>query len=156
MRHNDFAISGFRNVSIALLASLLMAVFGVVLISSIFIGSAFGQDFKRPDGSVPLPLDWSDRHVVYTADFTGEQAERMQGDPRYFVAMRMHGKALADQSAADGYPIFMRTPPGDSRPNPPGSPRVNPSGNPCVNLSGDPRVNPPGNPRFDYEETRRL
>ena len=111
MRHNDFAISGFRNVSIALLASLLMTVFGVVLISSIFIGSAFGQDFKRPDGSVPLPLDWSDRHVVYTADFTGEQAERMQGDPRYFVAMRMHAKALADQSAAHGYPIFMRTAP---------------------------------------------
>jgi len=62
MRHNDFAIRGFRSVSIALLAS-------------------------------------------------GEQAERMQGDPRYFVAMRMHGKALADQSAAHGYPIFMRTAP---------------------------------------------
>ena len=75
-----------------------------------FTGSALGQDFKRPDGSVPLPMDWSDQHVIYTADATGEQAEKMQSDPRYFVATRLHGKALGDASAANGFDILRRTP----------------------------------------------
>ena len=91
--------------------SLSMAVFGIVSIASILIGSALGQDFKRPDGSVPLPMDWSDRHVIYTVGFPGEQVEKMQGDPRYFVAMRLHGKALADENALNGYPILSRIPP---------------------------------------------
>src|SRR5271155_417381 len=64
--------------------ALSMAVFGIVLISSILTGSALGQDFKRPDGSVPLPMDWSDRHVIYTVGMTGEQVEKAQDDPRYF------------------------------------------------------------------------
>jgi hypothetical protein len=90
--------------------SLSMAVFDIVLISSIFTGSALAQDFKRPDGSVPLPMDWSDQHLIYTVGFTPEQAEKMQDDPRFFVAMRLHGKALADQNAAYGYPTLSRTP----------------------------------------------
>jgi hypothetical protein len=96
------------------LPSLWIAVFGIVWISSIFIGSALGQDFKRPDGSVPLPLDWSTRHVVYTVGFPGEQVEKMQGDPRFFAAMRLHGNALADENASNGYPIFKRMPPQES------------------------------------------
>jgi hypothetical protein len=92
---------------------LLMTAFGIVWISSIFIASALGQDFKRPDGSVPLPMDWSDRHVVYTVGSTGEQIEKMQADPRYFVATRLHGKELADEGDANGYPALrIRRPPG--------------------------------------------
>ncbi len=91
------------------LQSLWMAVLGIVSVSSIFIGSALGQDFKRPDGSVPLPLDWSDRHVIYTVESTPEQVEKMQGDPRYFAAMRLHAKELADENAANGYPFLRRT-----------------------------------------------
>jgi hypothetical protein len=90
--------------------SLSMAVFDIVSIASILIGSALGQDFKRPDGSVPLPLDWSTRHVVYTRGFTDEQAARMQGDPRFFAAARLHGTTLAEESAAHGYPILSRIP----------------------------------------------
>jgi hypothetical protein len=101
-RHSDIATRRFRLVA--------MAIFGIVWISSIFIGSAFGQDFKRPDGSVPLPMDWSDRHVIYTVGFPGEQVEKMQGDPRYFAAMRLHGKELADENAVNGYPILSRIP----------------------------------------------
>jgi hypothetical protein len=85
--------------------TLMMAVFAVALISSIFTGSALGQDFKRPDESVPLRMDWSDQHVVYTVEMTGEQVEKVQGDPRFFVAARLHGKELADESARNGYPI---------------------------------------------------
>jgi len=89
--------------------SLAAIVFGMVVIPSVFTGSAFGQDFKRPDGSVPLPMDWSNQHLIYTVGFTREQASKMQSDPRYFVATRLHGKALADESAAIGNPTITRT-----------------------------------------------
>jgi hypothetical protein len=88
--------------------SLAAVVFGVVVVSSVFTGSAFGQDFARPDGSVPLPMDWSNQHLIYTVGFTREQASKMQSDPRYFVAMRLHGKELADESAAIGNPTLPR------------------------------------------------
>jgi hypothetical protein len=107
--------------------SLSMAAFGIVMISSLFTGSALAQDFKRPDGSVPLPMDWSDHHVIYTVGSTPEQASYLEGDPRFFVAMRLHGKALADEKAANGHPTltktFSREPLADpawrSRPEPP-------------------------------------
>jgi hypothetical protein len=98
--------------------SLSTAVFGIAAVTSLFIGSALAQDFKRPDGSVPLPMDWSDQHLIYTVGFTPEQAEKMQGDPRFFVAMRLHGKALADESDANGYPILSRTPTWESSADP--------------------------------------
>ena len=97
-RLSDFAINTW-----GLLAALLM---GCGL--SAFIVPALGQDFKRPDGSIPLPMDWSDQHVIYTVGFPPDQVEKMQGDPRFFVAMRLHGKALADENAANGYPILRR------------------------------------------------
>jgi hypothetical protein len=103
-----------------------MAVFGAAVISSLFTGSALAQDFKRADGSVPLPMDWSDQHLIYTVGSTPEQMERMQGDPRFFVAMRLHGKALADESEANGYPTLSRTP------------RWEPSADPIREYSGDP------------------
>ena len=91
-RSSDFAMNGFRFTVVALL----------------FVGPALGQDFKRPDESVPLRMDWSDHHVVYTVGFPGEQVEKMQGDPRYFVAMRLHGKELADENAVNGYSTLRR------------------------------------------------
>ena len=86
-----------------------VAVFGVVLIASVFAGSAFGQDFKRPDGSVPLPMDWSDSHLIYTVGATREQLSKAQSDPRYFVATRLHSNALAAESAAIGNPTLDST-----------------------------------------------
>jgi hypothetical protein len=77
-------------------------------LAACFTGPAWGQDFKRPDGSVPLPLDWSDQHLIYTVGFTPEQASKMQADPRYFVAAHAHGKALTDAMAGIGYPAVTR------------------------------------------------
>jgi hypothetical protein len=71
-------------------------------------GPALGQDFKRPDGSVPLVMDWSDQHVVYTVGFTPEQASKMQGDPRYFVAAHAHGAALTNAMSEIGYPTITK------------------------------------------------
>jgi len=37
----------------------------------------FARYQARPDGSMPLILDWSSRHLIYTAGYTAEQADRM-------------------------------------------------------------------------------
>ncbi len=95
-----------------------ITVFAVV-ISSLFAGSAPGQNFKRPDGSFPLPLDWSDQHVIYTVGFTPEQASYLQDDPRYFVAMRLHGNAaLTDENAPNEDPTPGTTPAWESAADP--------------------------------------
>jgi hypothetical protein len=144
-RSSDFAMNGFRFAVMALL----------------FIGPALGQDFKRPDGSVPLPMDWSDQHVIYTVGFTFEQAEKMQGDPRYFVAARLHGKALADESAAYGYPTFSWTFDRESSADPdwrfPHEPDRESSVDPAWEPSPDPGWESPATPdwRFPHEPPRR-
>ena len=70
-------------------------------------GPVWGQDFKRPDGSVPLVMDWSDQHVIYTVGFTREQGSKMQSDPRFYVQMLRH-PALAKAAAAIGDPTVAR------------------------------------------------
>src|SRR5271156_5467612 len=130
--------------------SLPMAVFGIAVISLLFTGSALAQDFKGPDGSVPLPMDWSDQHLIYTVGSTPEQMERMQGDPRFFVAMRLHGKALADESEANGYPTLSRTPTRESSADPAWGSRPGPPWAPP-----EPPREPRGEPRRERKfETR--
>jgi hypothetical protein len=68
----------------------------VLLLAASFAASAFGQGFARPDGSVPLPMDWSSKHVVFTAGFTPEQAAKMWNEPRAYAQWYLHGNAPAD------------------------------------------------------------
>lgn len=68
----------------------------VLLLAAGFIASAFGQDFARPDGSVPVPIDWSSKHVVFTAGFIPEQAEKMRNEPRAYAEWLLHGNAPPD------------------------------------------------------------
>jgi hypothetical protein len=56
-----------------------------------FTAVAFGQGFGRPDGSVPVPMDWSSKHVVFTAGFTAEQAAKMWNEPRAYAEWLLHG-----------------------------------------------------------------
>jgi hypothetical protein len=51
----------------------------------------FARSLARPDGSMPLLHDWSNRHVIYTAGYTAEQAGRMAKDPRAYAAFADHG-----------------------------------------------------------------
>ncbi len=51
----------------------------------------FARYLARPDGSMPLMLDWSNRHVIYTAGYTAEQADSMARDPRAYAAFLAHG-----------------------------------------------------------------
>jgi hypothetical protein len=51
----------------------------------------FARFLARPDGSMPLILDWSNQHVIYTAGYTAEQADRMAKDPRALASFLSHG-----------------------------------------------------------------
>src|SRR5208282_4563673 len=69
-----------------------LGIFGLV---ACFTTSAFGQGIARPDGSVPVPLDWSSKRVLFTAGFTSEQAAQMLNEPRAYPEWLLHGNAPA-------------------------------------------------------------
>ncbi|MGA8214530.1 MAG: hypothetical protein WB799_13115, partial [Candidatus Sulfotelmatobacter sp.] len=73
-------------------AALLLAAFGP---AASFTPSLFGQAFARPDGSVPVPIDWSSKHVVFTGDYTPEQAVKTWNEPRAYAQWLLHGNATA-------------------------------------------------------------
>ncbi|MGA9542997.1 MAG: hypothetical protein WBQ85_05490 [Candidatus Sulfotelmatobacter sp.] len=61
-----------------------------------FTLSAFAQGFARPDGSIPVPIDWSSRHVVFTGGYTPEQAVNTWNEPRAYAQWLLHGNAPPD------------------------------------------------------------
>jgi hypothetical protein len=81
----------WRNAAVpARRGALLLAASGVAMC---FTASVFGQGFARPDGSVPLPADWSSKHVLFTAGFKPEQAAKMWNEPRVLAEWLLHGYA---------------------------------------------------------------
>jgi len=91
---NAFKTPQSQNVAfLARFAALLLTAFGLAIS---FTASAFGQGFARPDGSVPVPMDWSSKHVVFTAGFTPKQAATMWNEPRAYAEWLLHGNAPAD------------------------------------------------------------
>jgi hypothetical protein len=66
---------------------------GIFVLAACFTTSVFGQAFARPDGSVPVPLDWSSKRVVFTPGFTPEQAAKMLNEPRAYAQWLQHGNA---------------------------------------------------------------
>ena len=73
-------------------AALLLAAFWL---AASFTGSLFGQAFARPDGSIPVPIDWSSKYVVFTGDYTPEQAVKTWNEPRTYAQWLLHGNAPA-------------------------------------------------------------
>ncbi len=61
-----------------------------------FTQSAFAQGFARPDGSIPVPIDWSSRHVIFTGGYTPEQAVNTWNEPRAYAQWLLHGNAPPD------------------------------------------------------------
>jgi hypothetical protein len=59
-------------------------------------GSLFGQAFARPDSSIPVPIDWSAKHVVFTGGYTPEQARNTWNEPRAYAQWLLHGNAPQD------------------------------------------------------------
>ena len=66
-----------------------------LLLAATFTASLFGQAFARPDGSLPVPIDWSSKHVVFTGDYTPEQAVKTWNEPRAYAQWLLHGNATA-------------------------------------------------------------
>jgi len=83
-------------------AGSLMVAFGLAVS---FATSAFGQGFARPDGSLPVPSDWSSKRVLFTAGSTPEQAAKMLDEPRAYAEWLLHGNAPAGSG-------LVRRPPG--------------------------------------------
>src|SRR5271155_1744085 len=87
-----------QNVAfLARLAALLLTAFGLAISLT---APAFGQGFARQDGSVPVPMDWSSRHVLFTAGFTPEQAATMWNEPPAYAQWLVHGNAPPDSGLA--------------------------------------------------------
>src|SRR5580658_1623928 len=87
-------MNGFRTppgqnvISPARFAKMMLAGFGLAIS---FTAVASGQGFARPDGSIPVPMDWSSKHVVFTGGFTAEQAAKMWNEPRAYAEWLLHG-----------------------------------------------------------------
>ena len=91
---NRHRTPGARNVApFARCAALLLSAFGL---AASFTPSLFGQAFARPDGSVPVPRDWSSKHVVFTGDYTPEQMLKTWNEPRAYAQWLLHGNAPQD------------------------------------------------------------
>ena len=72
---------------------LLLTAFGL---AAGFAASAFAQGFARPDGSIPVPMDWSSSHVIFTGGYTPEQAVSTWNEPRAYAQWLQHGNAPPD------------------------------------------------------------
>ena len=64
-----------------------------LLLAAGFTASAFGQGFARPDGSVPVPMDWSSKRVLFTAGLKPQPAVMMWNEPRAYAEWLLHGNA---------------------------------------------------------------
>src|SRR6266404_5716698 len=93
-------------LSMSLLAGLVL--FGLPLFGQGNSGNAANR--------VPLPVDWSSGHVVYTKNFTPEQAARMQHDPRLYNSWLLQGH-VQDANSQSGVQGNKKQPP----PPPPSS-----------------------------------
>jgi hypothetical protein len=87
-----------------------LAWFAALLLAACFTPSAFGQGIARPDGSLPVPMDWSSKHVLFTADFTSKQAVKMLNEPRVYAQWHLHGDAPADSGLMRRLPTPPRRP----------------------------------------------
>ena len=83
----------------------------VIALAACLTAPALGQDSAKPDDSVPVPMDWSSKHVVFTAGFTPKRAEKMLNEPRVHAECLLHGNAPAGSRLVRRRP----TPPTRSR-----------------------------------------
>ncbi|MGA8503864.1 MAG: hypothetical protein WB683_20105, partial [Candidatus Sulfotelmatobacter sp.] len=77
----------------------------VLLLAASFTAPAFGQGFARPDGSIPVPIDWSSSHVIFTGGYTPDQAVKTWNEPRAYAQWLLHGNAPADSGLIRWRPI---------------------------------------------------
>jgi hypothetical protein len=67
-------------------AALFLAAFGLAACFT----PTFGQGLAREDGSVPVPMDWSSKHVLFTPGSTKKQAAKILNEPRAYAQWVRH------------------------------------------------------------------
>lgn len=85
-----------RNRYAAFFARYVMLLLASLGLATGFTGSLCAQGFARPDGSIPVPIDWSSRHVIFTGGYTPEQMVKTWNEPRAYAQWLLHGNAPAD------------------------------------------------------------
>ncbi|MGA9306868.1 MAG: hypothetical protein WBW31_15800, partial [Candidatus Sulfotelmatobacter sp.] len=73
-----------------------MTLLAALGLAAAFAASAFAQGFARPDGSIPVPMDWSSSHVIFTGGYTPEQVVKTWNEPRAYAQWLLHGNAPID------------------------------------------------------------
>jgi hypothetical protein len=79
---------------------------GLLALAACATAPAFGQGLARPDGSVPVPMDWSSKHVLFTGSSKPKQAAKMLNEPRVYAGWLLHGNAPADAIVARRRPTW--------------------------------------------------
>jgi len=59
---------------------LAISILGVLIVSPALLG----QTAPAPEKAIPVPTDWSHRHVIFSRPATTEQARSIEKDPRYW------------------------------------------------------------------------
>src|SRR5271155_3752438 len=89
--------SGRRMKSSRSFASGCVSILGASLLAATLLGQA-APDSKA---NVPVIIDWSHRHLIFSQPATSEQAERVQQDPRYWLQLRRSDPQTQEPAAAD-------------------------------------------------------
>jgi hypothetical protein len=94
-----------RNPDVVFLARYATLLLAALVLTPSFTPSLFGQAFARPDGSIPVPIDWSSKYVVFTGDYTPEQAAKTWNEPRAYAQWLLHGNAPAGSGLVRPDPV---------------------------------------------------
>jgi hypothetical protein len=61
------------------------AILGLTILGMLsLVPLTLGQSSSAPQAGIPVPTDWSHRHVIFSRPATTEQAARIEKDPRYW------------------------------------------------------------------------
>jgi hypothetical protein len=85
---NSFKTPRSRNVVLFVWRAALLGTFAL---AAWFAPLAVAQGVVTQDGSIPVPVDWSSRHVLFTGGFTPKQAEKTKKEPRAYAQWLLHG-----------------------------------------------------------------
>ena len=76
-----------------------------------------GQAAKPVKQGIPLPTDWTHRHLIFTRPGTAEQLARISADPRYQQQIHRREQALVARRCGDvGAAAFVSANLGQKRP----------------------------------------
>jgi len=75
-----------------------VSILGVLTLSP----GVLGQTSPAPAASIPVPTDWSHRHVIFSRPATPEQAALVEQDPRYWQQQYRNQPPVTQRSVAGG------------------------------------------------------